>query len=151
MVQCVAVPRQAVAVRSRAAPPPIKLKKPVNLQDAVYLNDELNKSREDALEKALIIEQLNSEQVVTRKLLLELQHLVTGQQSSIGDEEFQVTTANGGVFAGSSPNDHVFSNLRKLFDHHKECDQGFKEAMEKNAEMRLELDKYRTAVEYNGN
>mgnify|MGYP001275354262 FL=1 len=121
------------------------------LQDSVYLNDELNKSREDALEKALIIEQLNSEQVVTRKLLLELQHLVTGQQSSIGDEEFQVTTANGGVFAGSSPNDHVFSNLRKLFDHHKECDQGFKEAMEKNAEMRLELDKYRTAVEYNGN
>ena len=122
----------------------------MNLQDAVYLNDELNKSREDALEKALIIEQLNSEQVVTRKLLLELQHLVTGQSESIGNDEFPVATANGSVTNGSSkvPNDHVFSKLRKLFDHHKECDQGFKEAMEKNAEMQLELEKYRAAVEY---
>lgn len=114
------------------------------------MNDELNKSREDALEKALIIEQLNSEQVVTRKLLLELQHLVTGQSESIGNDEFPVATANGSVTNGSSKvsNDHVFSKLRKLFDHHKECDQGFKEAMEKNAEMQLELEKYRAAVEY---
>ena len=117
------------------------------MKDSLYLQDELNKAREDALEKAEIIDQLNSEQVVTRRLLLELQHLVSGQQSTIGiDENLANGTANGSPTA--KPNDHVFSNLRKLFDHHKERDQGFKEAMEKNAEIQLELEKYRAAVEY---
>ena len=74
---------------------------------------------------------------------MELQHLVSGQQSTIGIDE---NLANGSPTG--KPNDHVFSNLRKLFDHHKERDQGFKEAMEKNAEMQMELDKYRAAVEY---
>ena len=76
--------------------------------------------------------------------------LISLRTLCIGNDEFPVATANGSVTNGSSkvPNDHVFSKLRKLFDHHKECDQGFKEAMEKNAEMQLELEKYRAAVEY---
>ena len=46
--------------------------------------EELNKAREDLMEKSEIIEQLNTEQVVTRRLLLELQHLINGQQATIG-------------------------------------------------------------------
>ena len=76
---------------------------------------------------------------------MELQHLVTGQQDIIGEE----IVANGSVPKSGSGSgaDNTFTTLRKLFEHHKERDEDYREAMVKNAEMQEELEKYRKAVE----
>ena len=108
----------------------------------------MEKVREENKEKDEIIASLKEEQILTRKMILELQSIVNEQKTALAlpsSRRASVISAissrrqslmNGG---SNMADELIFNSIRHIFNHHKDQKEGFKEASERNFRLEKEL------------